>query len=185
MLHQCPECGTLILTGGIKVDGGKSYCKRSCADRGIVRKCAHVIPAEVVREEALRVRDGECPRCHKVAGPVESRLVHWVVSMINVTWWHDESFLSCRSCHKKRLVTRSIRTLLFGWWSVYGIFMTPIRLVKNVMAWHRKDPDAPSPALLGHVHFDLVLKLAKTPVAGEGEGMAPQGAKSRELVASK
>jgi len=183
MLHQCPECGALVLAGGVKVDGGKAYCRQSCADRGIVRRCAHVIPPDVVRDEAMRVRVGACPNCHRQSGPIESRMVHWVVGMINVTWWHDESFLSCRACHRKRLLTRSIRMVLFGWWSVYGIFMTPVRLVKNVMSWRRADPEAPSQALLARVHFDLVLKLAKAP--GTAEGASPDNARERELVASR
>jgi hypothetical protein len=185
MLHQCPECGALILGGGVKIDDGKAYCRRSCADRGIVRKCAQVIPPDAIRDEALRVRAGACPNCKKPSGPVESRMVYWVVGLINVTWWHDESFLSCRPCHRRRLVSRSIRTFLFGWWSVRGIFMTPVRLVKNVLAWRRPDPDAPSDALLGRIHFDLVLKLAKSPAAATAAGTTNEGARTRELVASK
>ena len=183
MMHSCPECRTLVLVGGVKAEDGKTYCKRSCADRGIVRRCAHVIPPDVVRDEALRVRAGDCPNCRKPSGVVESRMVYWVVGLINVTWWHDESFLSCRACHRRRLVSRSIRTLLFGWWSVRGIFMTPVRLVRNVMAWRRPDPETPSDALVARVHFDLVLKLARAPATAVGA--TPANASTRELVASK
>jgi len=183
MLHPCPECGALVLVGGVKAEDGKKYCRRSCADRGVVRRCAHVIPPDVVREEALRVRAGECPSCHKKSGVVESRMVYWVVGLINVTWWHDESFMSCRPCHHRRILTRSIRTLLFGWWSLYGIFMAPIRLVRNVMSWRRPDPEAPSDAMLAHVHFDLVLKLARAPVTAKCA--TPASAPTRELAASK
>ena len=183
MMHSCPECRTLVLVGGVKAEDGKKYCKRACADRGIVRRCAHVIPPEVVRDEALRVRAGDCPNCRKPSGVVESRMVYWVVGLINVTWWHDESFLSCRACHRRRLVSRSIRTLLFGWWSVRGIFMTPVRLVRNVMAWRRPDPETPSDALVARVHFDLVLKMARAPATAEGA--TPANASTRELVASK
>jgi hypothetical protein len=111
------------------------------------------------------------------------------VGLINATWWHDESFLSCRACHRRRLVSRSVRTLLFGWLSVRGIFMTPVRLVRNAMSWRRPDPEAPSDALLARTHFDLVLKLARAPAAATAtataEGATPASASTRELVASK
>lgn len=183
MMHSCPECGTFVLAGGVKAEDGKKYCRRSCADRGIVRHCAHVIPPDAVRDEALRLRTGDCPNCHEQSGVVEARGVYWVIGAINVTWWHDESFLSCRSCHHRRLVSRSIRTLLFGWLSVRGLFMAPVRLVKNVLSWRRPDPATPSDALLARAHFDLVLKLAKTPTAAESATAA--SAPSRELVTSK
>lgn len=162
-MNRCPECKTLVLGGGHRIDGGKPFCRKACAEISIFRRFAQMIPPDVVREEAARVRAGACPRCGNGDGTVNCRLAHSVWSLIKVTFWHHESFIGCRHCHRKRLVFKSIKTLLLGWWSIHGIFMTPVFLVRNVIEWCRKDAEGLSDLLVQKVHFDLVLKLARDP----------------------
>jgi hypothetical protein len=169
-MNRCPECKTLVLGGGYRIPGEKPYCKKACAEASIVRRFADTIPEKFVREEAGLVRAGACPICGSTDGSVNGRLVHSVISLVRVTFWRHDAVVGCRRCHRKKLAGKTLTTLLLGWWSVHGIFMTPVFLVKNAIEWFRKDPEGVSDVLLRQVHRDLVLKLAREPVQAQAVG---------------
>ena len=49
-------------------------------------------------------------------------------------------------------------TFLFGWWSLSGLFMTPVHIVRSIWALVASDRQTPSKALLDLAYWDLVQR---------------------------
>ncbi len=158
-MARCAHCNTLILFGGRRL-GEFRFCNDRCMQRGSHLGLVDSLPPEVVEAEVEAVYRGSCPRCRR-AGPVDVHHQHLVWSAIVVTSWRTESFVCCRSCAAKLQIVGVFACLLLGWWGLpLGLVVTPVQLIRNVLALLRPDPGAPSNELWMVVSATLAEHLA-------------------------
>jgi len=129
----CPTCGTSVLFGGVKV-GNKRYCSKKCYEADEINRVAAQIPNEHVEQLANELHSGMCPKC-KNRGPVDIHKSHSVYSVIFITKFETRAHLLCKKCATKQQATDLIGSLLLGWWGIpFGILITPIQIIKNVIS---------------------------------------------------
>jgi hypothetical protein len=80
-----------------------------------------------------------------------------VWSAVVMTQWSSRPAVSCRSCATKRALGDATYSLVLGWWGFpWGPLMTPVQVVRNVVAMVRKpDPAEPSEALRNAVRMQI------------------------------
>ena len=133
-MAKCQTCKTFILWGGVKKDG-RRYCNSGCMDQDTLGRVGDRIPDNVVKKEAQKIMRGPCPACNLTTNDVELRFTHRAVSYLVMTIWSKNSILSCRSCHRKKVMSESLITLFLGWWGFpFGLIVTPIQLLRNISA---------------------------------------------------
>ena len=115
------------------------------------------MPQVMVEGLAQSWFDGKCPKCEG-EGPVDVHFEHSVLSAIIVRFARRKPMVSCRGCAKKRQLLATLVTLVFGWWSLSGLVMTPLYVVLNIRALLAPDPESPSPMLFELAYSDLVQR---------------------------
>ena len=129
----CPTCGTSVLFGGVK-DGKRRYCSKKCYETDEINRAAEQIPNEHVEQLANDLHSGTCPKCEK-HGPIDIHKSHCVYSVILYTKSETLEHLLCKKCATKQQAIDLIASLLLGWWGIpFGIIITPIQIIKNVIS---------------------------------------------------
>lgn len=78
---------------------------------------------------------GACPRCGQACRARFSVEFAQVISFLVITFNRADTVEGCRACCLRFGLTRTLITLLVGWWGIpFGILFTPIALVKNIPA---------------------------------------------------
>jgi hypothetical protein len=146
-MARCGYCGTFILFGGLR-DPKARYCNERCRNAGRVTAASLQVPDDVVRQQVWALHRGPCPKC-RGRGPVDVHVSYWVWSAILLTRWGSTPALSCRSCARKRQLAHLGFSVLFGWWGFpWGLILTPLQILRNVVGLVRGPDDAqPSPQL--------------------------------------
>lgn len=147
-MAACNYCGTTILFGG-KKEGGLRFCNDKCLEKGRVLIIADQLPQEYVDQYAQELYRGACPKCGKNNGPIDVRTSYQVWSALILTSWSSKPQISCRSCGIKSQATGLLSSLFLGWWGIpWGIFVTPVQIVRNFVAIvYSPDKGAPSKKL--------------------------------------
>ncbi len=84
--------------------------------------------------EVDRVHRGNCPQCGG-PGPVDLHSHYRVWSAFYMTRWMEQRILACAACARKAQRKSIGYCLLLGWWGIpWGLFMTPVQVVKNIRA---------------------------------------------------
>lgn len=160
-MATCGACSSTILFGGHTIDGQR-FCNADCATRGqYIRIAAHV-PEVEVKQVVRQLHTGKCPKCSN-AGPVDVHTSYFVWSALIMTSWQNKPQVSCRSCGLKSQAGNLVGSLLLGWWGFpWGILMTPIQVIRNIVAMVRP-PDAhtPSPALERIARLHIGAQIAQ------------------------
>jgi len=115
------------------------------------------MPQVMVEGLARRWFEGACPKCEG-EGPVDAHFEHAVLSAVIVRYIRRKPMVSCRACARKRQLLATLVTLVFGWWSLSGLVMTPLYVVLNIRALLAPDPEDPSPMLQELAYSDLVQR---------------------------
>jgi len=152
-MTSCNVCGSMILFGG-KKEGNYRFCNNTCLAKGKVFLVSDQISHDVVEKETKALHKGSCPKCGN-HGPVDVHLSYRVWSALLFTSWKTTVNICCKRCGVKAQALDLTLSSLFGWWGVpWGIFITPIQIVKNVIGMSKaKNPLAPSPALRNQVRL--------------------------------
>ena len=140
----CAQCGARILWGGV-LDGGYRFCSDKCRSNcGIIGMCK-LLSDDVVHQHLLDLHAGPCPLCGG-SGPVDVHTAHRVWSMLILTSWSSSSRVCCRSCGVKHQVGSIAFCTVLGWWGFpAGLAVTPIQIVRNLVAMlNPPNPDLPS-----------------------------------------
>lgn len=131
-MASCDVCSKTILFGGHKADGLR-FCGDDCLEQGYVLLQARAIPDDAVAAAVREVHMGLCPVCGG-SGPVDVHTSHEVWSLLLLTSWKSLPRISCRSCGVKRQLGGLLFSLVAGWWGFpWGLLMTPVQIVKNVI----------------------------------------------------
>lgn len=164
-MASCSTCSKMILFGGRRLDGLR-FCSDDCMAQGHVVVQARAFPDDVVLDSVREVHMGLCPVCGG-SGPVDLHTSHEIWSLLLLTSWKSIPRISCRSCGVKRQVSGLFFSLFAGWWGIpWGIFMTPVQIVKNVIGLASPpNPMQPSDGL----QTQMRLILAEQVLLGEQE----------------
>ena len=129
----CPTCGSVVIFGGIK-NGPDRYCSQKCYESGEIGRSAQDLPLEVVETFARELNRGPCPKCDG-PGPVDVHKSYSVYSIIFYTSWKTSQHLMCKSCALKQQAVDLAGSMLLGWWGLpFGLIVTPIQILANVVA---------------------------------------------------
>lgn len=143
-MTRCSHCNSIIVIGGVS-DGGKRYCNDNCRQNAFVLGSAAAIPDDIVSKHVLELHGGPCPKCQG-SGPVDVHHSHFVWSALLLTQWSSNQQISCRRCALKSQVGKTLGTLVVGWWGFpWGLVMTPVQIVRNIVAICRP-PDSSTPS---------------------------------------
>ena len=107
-----------------------------------------MVPATIVQEVALQIRNGGCPVCRQ-AKPVDVFESHSAWSIVILTSWNSTPQLSCRSCATKKQLGALLLTGLVGWWGFpFGLIITPVQIIRNIAGLCSGMPAQPSKRLM-------------------------------------
>lgn len=174
-MTRCGHCRSLIIEGGESA-GGRVYCSPRCYNRGFVDELAKQLPTEEIDRRTKEIYEGKCPDCGGV-GPVDIHTADSVLSVVIVSTMKRDARICCRSCARKRQLDALRATFFFGWWSAFGLFLTPVAIVRNVRALRQPNSEEPSGALRRFVIEQLARELRD---ARRARHKAEGGERSRE-----
>jgi endogenous inhibitor of DNA gyrase (YacG/DUF329 family) len=142
----CPTCGISVLFGGFK-DGDKKYCSKRCYEADEINRIAMQIPHDAVVSQTNKIRNGKCPVCQG-DGPIDVHKSYFVYSIIIYTSYKTNEHIVCKECARKKQFSDLFLSSLLGWWGIpFGLIITPIQIVKNVVILI-KSPDQSEPTEL-------------------------------------
>lgn len=108
-------------------------------------RISDTVPEDAVDELVVQIKNSKCPTCENIGG-IEMFKSYFVYSIIILTSWKEKPTLSCRSCAKKRQINDLVASFFLGWWGIpFGIIVTPIIVIMNVVAMFR-DPSKKNPS---------------------------------------
>lgn len=151
----CPTCGVSVLFGGVK-DGDKKYCSKNCYEADEINRLSKQIPEEAVVTLIDKIRNAPCPKCDG-PGPIDVHRSYSIYSIILFTSYETNEHIVCLKCAKKKQLVNLLSSSLFGWWGVpFGIVVTPIQIVKNIIELFKK-PGQNEPTDLMHKRVRQML----------------------------
>lgn len=158
-MRACTICKRTILFGGIR-EGDAAYCGPKCHAVAQARQRADALPPEVLADAVAEVHAGPCPEC-KRERTVDVHRSYFVWSFVVLTSSNKSAKLSCRSCARKDQLAGLLGSALLGWWGFpFGLILTPIAIVRNIMAMSSgPDPAAPSRELCDIVRTKVGAEL--------------------------
>ena len=158
-MAKCDQCGSTILFGG-KQEGEFRFCSDKCWEKGYLQPRLDAVPPDVLEQELKQLHQGPCPRCGG-PGPVDVHTAHKIWSVIYLSSYSTKTELCCRKCGLKMQAWSTLSCLLFGWWSLHGLFMTPVQILCNISGMLRPPkPDAPSREMRKIVHTALAAQIS-------------------------
>ncbi|WP_442510063.1 DUF4190 domain-containing protein [Novipirellula sp. SH528] len=173
----CGACNSFIIGGG-KSEDGKRYCNDKCLEHGRTINYVGDIPDEIVAQRAWQMRDATCPRCGG-PGPVDYVGSRQVISVIILTRTSDTTVFGCKRCGNRTTIQSTAISMLTGWWGFpWGLIMTPIVVVSNIVSLLQPSPLGPSATLLEAAKLDMAAQLRHRVEAG------PQASPLSSLSAS-
>lgn len=154
-MRRCHACNFWIPWGGI-VEDGYHYCCDICVQDGPVFPLSLQLPDADVRLKALKIHSGRCPHCQG-PGPVELRTSYRIWSLVVLTHWSSRYQIACRGCGFRAQLRGIAYSALLGWWGLpFGVLVTPIQIVRNLLAMaFVPDPQQPSPGLVRQASLQL------------------------------
>jgi DNA-directed RNA polymerase subunit RPC12/RpoP len=160
-MAACAACGSTILFGG-KAIGDVKFCNGRCQSKGSLVILARQLPPDLVKQRTWSVYQGACPKCHG-AGPVDVHVSHQIWSVLILTSWKNTPQVSCKSCGVKSQLGDTAFSLLLGWWGFpWGLIITPVQIVRNIVGMTRgASADGPSASLERIVGLMLAAEMAQ------------------------
>jgi len=184
MLNRCDGCAQIILTGGTKV-GDLRFCTPKCASNAVdlidIDQHSLTLPEKFLEAQVLQVFEGPCPRCG-ITGGVDLYEAHWVWSILVMTQWKTTGGLSCQGCATKARIYALLVSSTCGWWGFpWGIFMTPLQILRNLAALMEFSRTEPSTKLVQHIRRMLAAQdLRERQAASQNASATEVGSPSRE-----
>jgi hypothetical protein len=160
-MTRCDHCSTLVLFGGVS-RAGLRFCSDTCAESAHRAVVGQSLPEREVRQRVWELYKGTCPCCGG-EGPTDIRTSYRVFSLVLLTRWSSHPKLACRGCGARSQLLAIALSVLFGWWGLpWGLVLTPIQILRNVIAIAIGGSDVPSDALEQIVRVELAQRLLAT-----------------------
>jgi hypothetical protein len=160
-MAACSACGSTILFGG-KTSGDLRFCNARCQSKGSLIILARQLPPDMVEQRVRSVYQGACPKCHG-AGPVDVHVSYQIWSVVFLTSWKNTPQVSCRPCGVRSQLGNAAFSLFLGWWGIpWGLIMTPVQIVRNIVAMSKGvSADGPSANLQRIIGLALAAEVAQ------------------------
>lgn len=157
-MASCSYCNTTLVFGG-KKDGNLRYCNAKCQENNALANFSNQFPQAEVEKYLGSVHRGNCPKCSG-PGPVDVHTSYRVWSALFLTSWSSRPAICCQTCGHKKMLGDAVFSLFLGWWGFpWGILITPVQIVRNIVGLFRKpDPSTPSPALEKMIRLNLAAQ---------------------------
>jgi endogenous inhibitor of DNA gyrase (YacG/DUF329 family) len=157
--NHCDYCGQSVVIGSIR-SAGQRFCSERCRDESALLVKSVDLAPDLIYEHAIRMMYGECPECGVAGNHVEMRPTWYLVSAFYFVHSSRKAELRCRACARKASFRAAASCLLLGWWSIYGIFVTPVSIIRNLrVGFASKVEDEPSGALLIRARIELARQI--------------------------
>lgn len=152
-MPTCLNCGRSIFLTSVQ-ERGYTFCSEQCCKAFPLAEWAQIPPAAVA-QRAAELQIGPCPKCGS-AGPLDFHKSHRVWSAVVLTFWQSRSAFSCRQCARDEQLSSVGWCLLLGWWGFpFGLILTPIQILRNLIAMSRPVNLPPSPELISAARREL------------------------------
>ena len=79
-----------------------------------------------------------CPNCNSFSDLKAYQFIT-VVSFITECVTNEYTQIICNQCASKERKNSMLQTFLLGWWSLKGLFVTPITLINSIISIFRED----------------------------------------------
>lgn len=159
MLEKCSGCGTRILAGGVKSQGG-TWCSEQCLQKSVCRTVDNAVPADVMQSAVMATFNGNCPRCGG-PGPIDVYSATKLTGMLLMFTIAHPQHVGCASCGRMHRLKAAGHNLLAGWWGprcfIANLFVLPWQLISAALI---RQPTEPSPALVHLVKLDIASRAA-------------------------
>ena len=160
--NDCDYCGKSILLPAVR-DEGQKFCSEGCLRTARILEVAVDIPAQDIAKHAMEIKNGRCPSCGGQESKIEVRKYHWVWSAVYYTRWGTSAKPCCKKCGTKDNFGAILSSLVLGWWSIRGIFITPAQVISNLAEIaKRNDKSEPSEELIEQAKLQLAEILLKS-----------------------
>ncbi len=115
-----------------------------------------------MKERTRSVYHGACPKCQG-PGPVDVHVSYRIWSAVFLTSWKNTPRVSCRTCGVKSQLGDAAFSLVLGWWGVpWGLLITPVQIIRNIVAMVKgSSDDGPSASLERMIGLALAAEVAK------------------------
>ena len=164
--NQCDFCGKGLFPIPFSMDGQR-FCDIDCFHTSRLRLAAVDLTEEQVLDRAKRLKESPCPKCSMQGQWPDMHETHFIVSMVFFVTTSTESALTCKACANRNNLWAALSCMTFGWWSVKGIFMTPIQIAANIDGIvRRRVPSIPSPALVDFAKLSLAEEYLESTGGG-------------------
>ena len=155
--NQCDFCGRTALFP--LRNGVQKFCGSKCLKLARSLEQTIGLAPDIIVAHAKIIRSGPCPRCGRSGSIVEVRPMFEIVSAI---WLCSRSALHellCRRCGARKNMRFAIANLFLGWWSVPGLFLTPLFVYRN-LSHALREQFGPEPS--AKLMLEARLELADT-----------------------
>jgi len=157
-VKQCTHCKSTIVFGGIQ-HKDRWYCGDKCVEVGYPLVVAETVPKELALSLASKTHSGSCPICGRTV-PIDVHKYHRLWSVLVYSQFRSLEQISCRRCGIKTQVRAILFSMMCGWWSPRGFFLTPICVFCNLYSIAKAPkPGRPSDRLLDLTKLDVAKKF--------------------------
>lgn len=165
--NHCDDCGRSLLFHRFEREGQK-FCDVECFHASRCRRAAVDLSQDEIEARARDMKAGPCPICTATGRHPDIHRSHRIVSAIFMITTVTRQRFSCDACARREQCWAILYCLLLGWWSLKGIFLTPVWVFRNLRAMRASGRDVPTPtdALVEAATF----ALADERLAREGGG---------------
>lgn len=159
-MSKCLNCGRHTILLSVE-EAGEAFCSERCCKAFPLLQWTSVRPEDTYRR-AMEIRNAACPCCGQ-PGPLDAHNVYRVWSAVVYSAWGTRSVVCCRKCGREEQFAAAMLSLALGWWGLpLGPLLTPIQVIRNLLAMRRPTPPSPSAELLRAARKDLALRIGQT-----------------------
>ena len=159
-MSKCLNCGRHSIILSVE-EAGERFCSERCCKEFPILQWTAVRPEDVYRR-AVEIRNSACPCCGR-PGPLDAHKLYRVWSAVVVTIWSTQSVVCCRRCGREEQLAAASLSLALGWWGVpLGPLLTPVQVIRNLLAMRRPTPPSPSAELLAAARRELAIRISQT-----------------------
>lgn len=74
-----------------------------------------------------------CPNCGSKHSNLRGHKFKTIISFIIFSNQIEKNRIFCNSCAKNKRVKSFLTTVIFGWWSIKGLFLTPYTIITEII----------------------------------------------------
>lgn len=170
--NRCDYCGRSLLFDRFDREGQK-FCDIACFHASRCRRAAVDLSQDEIEARARDMKAGSCPICTAPGRLPDMHRSHRIASAIFMVTIDTRLQFSCGTCARREQRRAILYCLLLGWWSPKGLFLTPVKLFRNLHAMRASGRVVAEPGAALVEAATLALADERLARAGEGKYAIP------------